>query len=214
MFWLNDFSVLYHHEKLLDFFPLQTDSYEERLNSLVRLAFYTSVSLYAYKSNPGYFYILGAAFVLTYLMYTVYPEQLENLQESHNGKTLPTLDNPFMNATMGDYLDTNENGRINDKSSAADILDPTVKAEVDVNFYSGSNVVRDVNDFFNRQSSEREFVSMPSTSVPHNREDFQNWLYKAPDTCKEDSNCLRYEDVRQKRPQFPDKFTNPSKIEK
>jgi hypothetical protein len=44
----------------------------------------------------------------------------------------------------------------------------------------------DPTDVFGRTQSQRQFVAMPSTSIPNDQGSYQNWLYKIPGkTCKE-----------------------------
>ena len=39
---------------------------------------------------------------------------------------------------------------------------------------------------FGRSQSQREFYTMPSTSIPNDQGSYQDWLYKIPGkTCKE-----------------------------
>ena len=66
----------------------------------------------------------------------------------------------------------------------------------------------------NKGGGRREFLSVPSTSIPDDREEFQNWVYKMPARCKEDSNCLVYEDLRANKPIFTNTFENSNKISK
>ncbi len=192
MFWGDDISILYRQDKLLDFFPDSSQTQAERLNSIVRLSFYTSLALSLHKSEYKYFLILVLGLVLTHYMYTPSGEGLENEKS-----TMPTINNPFMNATMGDYLDVDENGRIKDKPAAANPNEPEVRAKIDESFFTKS--ASDTSDIFNRKTGEREFYTVPSSGIPADREEFQNWLYKSPNTtCKQDSNCLGYEDIRRK----------------
>ena len=59
-------------------------------------------------------------------------------------------------------------------------------------------------------NSQRQFYTMPNTTIPNAQDDFAKWLYANPKTCKEDQEfCLRYEDVRAKRPVFVDPTQNP-----
>ena len=47
---------------------------------------------------------------------------------------------------------------------------------------------------------QRQFYTMPSTTIPNDQTGFAKFLYQLPTTCKEDSaQCLRYEDVRYSR---------------
>ena len=51
---------------------------------------------------------------------------------------------------------------------------------------------------------------MPWTTIPNKQDEFARWLYSSPKTCKEDQDyCLKYEDVRAKRPIFPNQDKNP-----
>lgn len=92
--------------------------------------------------------------------------------------TLPTARNPFMNVLVDEikYHPT--------RGAAASIYDPSVKVTLDdffrTEFYS------DPTDVFGRSQSQRQFVSMPSTSIPNDQDSYQKWLYKIPGkTCKE-----------------------------
>ena len=92
--------------------------------------------------------------------------------------TMPSPRNPFMNVLIDEV-------KYNPKRPEAASLDtPVVKATLDdffrVNWYS------DPTDVFGRNQSQREFITMPSTTIPSDRESYQNWLYKIPGkTCKE-----------------------------
>ena len=44
----------------------------------------------------------------------------------------------------------------------------------------------DPTDVFQHNQSQRTWVVQPSTSIPNDRDSFQNWLYRVPGkTCKE-----------------------------
>jgi len=131
-------------------------------------------------------------------------------EQNKNGKcTAPTLDNPFMNVTMKDYMNFDTDGSIVDRPPACDSSDPTVKNEIETNF--NNNLFKNTNDVFGKSSSQRQFFTMPYTQIPNDRESFQNWLYLSPATCKENSdNCLNYEDIRGKPQVFYNAFRNPN----
>ena len=68
----------------------------------------------------------------------------------------------------------------------------------------------DVNDVFGKMNSQRQFYTMPSTTIPNAQDDFAKWLYLNPKTCKEDQDfCLKYEDIRAKRPVMYNPNQNP-----
>lgn len=138
-------------------------------------------------------------------------EQFEG--ERHGEKsgtcTAPTVDNPFMNATMKDYMNFDKDGSIVDRPPACDPSSPSVKNEIETNF--NNNLFKDVNDVFGKSNSQRQFFTMPWTQIPNDRESFQQWLYLSPATCKENQdNCLRSEDLRSNRFIMPNPLRNPN----
>lgn len=209
-FWLNNPEILYENNNYLDFFPTTTSSISENLNSLFRLSIYISIALITYTKNFSWILIAGLGAITTFLLYTFNTvEDTDEFTLEINKKkdcTKPTLGNPFMNVT---FLDNLENPT---RPEACDVNDPEIKEDIDNKFYN--NLFRDTSDLFGKLNSQRQFYTMPSTTVPNDRESFQNWLYKSGPTCKESSdNCLRYEDVRYNRPVFPNPLQNPKKQE-
>lgn len=92
--------------------------------------------------------------------------------------TYPTAANPFMNVLV-DEVKYNPG-----RPSAASVQDPNVKVSLDDFFRT--EFARDPTDVFGRSQSQREFITMPSTSIPNDVDSYQNWLYKIPGkTCKE-----------------------------
>lgn len=127
-------------------------------------------------------------------------ENLENeiRGESSDMCTKPTIDNPFMNATMKDYMNFDSNGFIVDRPPACDPSDPDIKKMIDDSF--NNNLYKDVSDVFGKMSSQRNYFTMPWTTIPNKQDEVARWLYLSPKTCKEDQdNCLQYEDLRSKR---------------
>lgn len=230
-FWYHDMSIIIQSNRLTEFFPTNDQTLEERFNALVRLSLYSSLILYYYHRNYKYFSIFIGSLLLTYYIYTNDPEKslkdvdtlkskpqnqsqkeervesLENVEKAVCTK--PTLDNPFMNVTMKDYLNVDEKTQqMVDRPAACDTTDENVKRSVDEMF--NHNLFKDVNDVFGKMNSQRQFYTMPNTTIPNAQDDFAKWLYANPKTCKEDQEfCLRYEDVRAKRPVFVDPTQNP-----
>lgn len=229
-FWYNNFEILLKLERLTEFFPTQDQTLEEKFNSMVRLSFYCSIILYFYNDDIKYFAIFIGTLLLTYYIYTNRPkgenmdktnnvlppsslgliEKLENDKNSENIIcTEPTLDNPFMNVTMKDLLNQDpKTKKIVDRPPACNPNNPETKQQVDKYFYN--NLFRDVNDVFGKMNSQRQFYTMPWTTIPNAQDEFAKWLYLNKKTCKEDQDyCLRYEDIRAKRPEMYNPNENP-----
>ena len=51
----------------------------------------------------------------------------------------------------------------------------------------GYNLYRDVGDLYGKSNSQREFYTMPSTTIPNNQTSFAKWCYSVGPTCKEKS---------------------------
>ena len=48
-----------------------------------------------------------------------------------------------------------------------------------------SSLIRDVNDLFGKNNSQRHFYTVPGNSIPNDQDTFAKWLYATPKTCKE-----------------------------
>ena len=232
LFWYDDISIIWKFERLTEFFPTKDQTLEERLNSIVRLSLYCSIILFYYHNNSKYLSILVASLLFTYFIYknrskieigkgtlptrdgdTVKDKmvtQAKSIEKLENENcTVPTLDNPFMNVTMKDYTNVDpKTDKLIDRPQACDIKDPKIKLQIDNMF--NNNLYRDVNDLFGKFNSQRQFYTMPSTTIPSDRESFQKWLYLNPKTCKEDQDfCLKYEDIRNNKPTVYNPNENP-----
>lgn len=117
-------------------------------------------------------------------------EEIEEMEKKSCRR--PTPENPFMNTNIEDY----GNGSVPVACNADDV-------DINNDMTAGFNdkLFRDIEDLWERQSSERQFYSTPSRVYPNDQTEFANWLYRSPSTCKENQEgCLRYEDLRLKRP--------------
>jgi hypothetical protein len=92
----------------------------------------------------------------------------------------PTIDNPYMNVLLTDYTE-NPNREALSKLNAY----PNERLQKDIDDKFNYNLYRDVEDIFDRMSSQRQFYTMPVTTIPNEQGKFANWLYKTPPTCKE-----------------------------
>jgi hypothetical protein len=99
------------------------------------------------------------------------------------GRTYPTPENPFMNVLI------NEIGEYPKKPPAKYYASGEVKQKLEDRFEV--KMYGDPGDVWGRNQSQREFYTTPSTSIPNDRDSFQNWLYRIPGkTCKEGNNAI------------------------
>ena len=104
--------------------------------------------------------------------------QASNCDIEDDSMTMPSPRNPFMNVLI-DEIKYNPK-----RPQAAPVDSPIVKQTLDE--YFRVQWFSDPTDVFGKSQSQRQFITMPSTTVPNDRDSFQNWLYKIPGkTCKE-----------------------------
>ena len=101
----------------------------------------------------------------------------------------PTNQNPYMNINITDFNNENK------KDKSCDINNEEVKNDVIEKF--NQNLYRNVSDLYGKNNSERQFYTLPVTTVPNDQKGFAEWLYKTDDNCKYNGvNCLKYSDER------------------
>ncbi len=92
-------------------------------------------------------------------------------------ETRPAPANPFMNVLIPEIKYNPE------RPEAAPVDDPMVKQQLDDMFRT--NFFNDPTDVFGKSQDQRQFITMPSTSIPNDRESFMKWCYNiVPQNCK------------------------------
>lgn len=209
-FWYDDFSILFNKDRIIEFIPTKDMSINEKLNSLVRFTLYLSVILMITKDNYLYLYIFISGLLLTYLIFVFNDKKeefknlnkptLSNIEDVNEVESIqkedcrkPTNNNPFMNVLLSDDY---ENVR-----EACNYTDD-IKKDIDNKFYK--DIFNDVTNLYGRRTGQRNFYSMPSTTVPNDQEAFANWCYKVPKTCKEGNGGQCYTNLYNRLPNTGD----------
>lgn len=159
-FWFNDPAGLFTSSNWSSFVPTPNMTVPAALNAVVRFTVYFSVLLFAATGVPAYLGAIPLVAVVTLLLYRIFPatqRMKETFVSSHTGseRTLPSVDNPFMNAPLTDILDNPNRPR------AADITAPGVREQVNQTFAQTSNMYLDTTDVFDLIQSQRNFHSVP-----------------------------------------------------
>lgn len=189
-FWAEDITILYNKHRVVEFFPSNDMSISEKLNSITRFAVYIGILIAFYKKSSKYFIIPVLGLALTYIVWKYSdkesPEKFDPLYEKC---TESTPGNPFMNVLPTDYTENP------DRSKACNISDPEIAKIVNENFEVG--LFKNANDPFDNKNSQRQFYTMPSTTIPNDQNSFAEWLFNGgEDTCKDGNNCEVSEDLR------------------
>jgi len=183
IFWFKDAKILFNKDKLTHFVPTKTMTYNETLNAYTRLSIYLGVLLYMYSGKYHYLYIIIIGLISTYLIY----KKKENINEMFIEESkypvnyvLPTKNNPFMNPLMTDYIDNPTR-----KAYSAKFRPPNKEIDKRIKDTFNINLYKDLSDVFEKENSQRQYYTVPSTTIPNNQRTFANWLYNTPPTCKE-----------------------------
>lgn len=213
-FWINDPKVLL--DSYLDFIPTKNMSTNQKYNSITLFAIYVIILTLLFKSQSIIIIIMFVVIMSVIIMANVdNPNVITDSFQSDvgyidgnnkinftrttnkisNDSNLsytcrkPTPNNPFMNPNISDDV-------INDPI-ACNSDNENINNEVIKSF--NTDLYMDIDDVFDKKNSQRQFYTIPSTTIPNNQIDFANWLYKTSETCKENqAQCLRYEDIRYK----------------
>lgn len=192
-FWLNNIKILFQSDKLVDFFPTNDMSYNEKLNSIMRFGMYLSLILFLLKNNYLFFYIPIFLGVFTYFLHQQYLmqkqknirnrekfSQSDNIDNKKRCKSkvcqLPSYNNPFMNVLLPDI-------KYRPRRPSACRMNSNIKKDIEDKF--DINLYKDISDIYGKSNSQRQYYTMPSTTIPNDQEKFSRWLYATPETCKE-----------------------------
>ena len=193
-FWINDYRILFYKERLTDFFPIIEMTLIEKLNAIFRMSIYLSILLYLFTGNYLYLYIMIIVALFTCFIYYNQKDNLElyfnsdknssdnliekSILETEKNDIKPTVENPFMNINL--ITDNKEK-----ENAPPSWNNDTIQKDIEDKFTH--NLYRDVGDLYGKNNSQREFYTMPSTTIPNNQTSFAKWCYSVGPTCKEKS---------------------------
>jgi hypothetical protein len=197
-FWYEDPNILIQQDRLIEFFPHNDMTLYEKLNAIVRFAVYFALVVYAFKRQTKMFFFPLFVVGLTIFLFKNGYDPIENFTTKSNNPLKskfcqqPSDNNPFMNVLISDYTENPQ------KKPACDVNDKRVKKAIKDKFEN--NLYKNTVDIWGRNNSQREYYTMPNTTIPNDQINFANWLYKTPPTCKElTTHCTTEIDIRHNR---------------
>lgn len=160
-FWYDDLSVLFRKDTWSLFVPTPRMSVPEALNAVVRFSAYLSILLFLTSLDPWYLLIVPVVMGLTIFLRGWFPEakkMVEGFVSSYVGEdaTLPTPDNPFMNAQLTDILDNPDR-----PPAPADVTTKEVRDKINAAFAKTSNMYLDTTDVYDLVQAQRNFHTVP-----------------------------------------------------
>jgi hypothetical protein len=160
-FWYDDPSILFRSDTWSRFVPTPKMSVPDALNAVVRFSAYLSILLFLTSLDPWYLLIVPVVMGLTIFLRGWFPEakkMVESFVSSYVGedRTLPTPDNPFMNAPLTDILDNPDR-----PPAPADVTTKEVRSKINAAFAKTSSMYLDTTDVYDLVQAQRNFHTVP-----------------------------------------------------
>lgn len=160
--WYKNLFILFNNP--LDFIPQSDFNRIEKINALARLSIYIFIIIIIFKINYKFLSISIVIIIISLFLGTT--ENFESINDISCHK--PTVDNPFMNYTIGDLL-TNP-----DRPKACTYN--KVKKDIKKNFTS--KIFSDNSELWGKFISDRNFYTMPNTDIVNDQTGFALWCYR------------------------------------
>jgi hypothetical protein len=160
---------------LLKFWPTATQSADERVSASTRFVLYAMCIVYIINRDPRIFALGGIALAILYYMWTsnmikdgkmrstIGDARLSSVFRSN--VTLPSVENSMGNVLLTDYVDNP------DRPAAA--WYPSVRTQV-------QQAWSQIHPFERQRDAERNFYTMPASTIPNDQTGFAQAAYGKP----------------------------------
>ena len=185
--WYQDLPGLFTLRNYYIILPLQSLTFEEKLNAIVRFFVYFGIIMSLVRTNANHILWGIITLVITAIIYQYYTGTKFRIEKYLEGEDIDVIDNtvckrttvenPFMNPTVNEY------GTKTKYENACPITNEKINDKIDENF--NERLFQDCSDIYGKMASQRQFYTVPNTSIPNDQEGFAKWLYSTPPTCKE-----------------------------
>ena len=207
-FWLNNPMVLFNKDKIMEIWPLQNMTIEEKLNGITRLVLLLTILGYLITKNIK---IIVTGAITLFSLVLLYKMKMENILKSNikdlnikegftnpelykmlrKNFTEPTVTNPAMNVLLTE-IDDNPNRKTAAPSYNKVVendMNEKTKEFITNNFDDKTNIderlFKDLGDSFVFDQSMRTWNSTPNTSIPNDQKSFAEYCYGDMISCKD-----------------------------
>jgi hypothetical protein len=160
---------------ILKFWPTATQSADERVSATTRFVLYAMCIVYIINRDPRIFALGGIALAILYYMWTSNMVKDGKLRSTigdarlssvfRSNVTLPSVENSMGNVLMTDYVDNP------DRPAAA--WYPSVRTQV-------QQAWSQIHPFERQRDAERNFYTMPASTIPNDQTGFAQAAYGKP----------------------------------
>ena len=166
---------IFRSDELLNFWPSGTQTAKERTSATARFVIYASLLVFMINRDVRVLALGGLVLAILYYLYSANMIRDGKIRSAHGNTrlagplrdhvTMPSLDNPMGNVLMTDYTDHP------DRPAAA--WYPSVRQEV-------QNEWARIHPFERRRDAERNFYTMPNTTIPNDQTGFAQACHGKP----------------------------------
>ena len=174
-----DPKTVFKSSDLLTFWPTATQTADQRASATTRFILYAICIVYIINRDPRVFALGGVALAVLYYMWSTHMIKDGNLRSAIGDArhstifrpdvTLPTTENSMGNVLLSDYVDNP------DRPAAA--WYPSVRDKV-------QGAWSQIHPFERQRDAERNFYSMPATTIPNDQTGFAQAAYGKPFAAK------------------------------
>jgi hypothetical protein len=160
---------------IMKFWPTATQSADERVSATTRFVLYAMCIVYIINRDPRIFALGGIALAILYYMWTSNMIKDGKMRSAigdarrssifRSNVTLPTVDNSMGNVLLSDYVDNP------DRPAAA--WYPSMRTEVQQTWSQ-------IHPFERQRDAERNFYTMPASTIPNDQTGFAQAAYGKP----------------------------------
>ena len=206
-FWSQDPNVLLHRDYIFEFFPVDTMSYNQKLNAVTRMVVLLTALSFIVTQNVRILIIAGITIFAIYLLQReaakekkrreafespalTYLDQ-NGVDRPSNAFTAPDSHNPFSNVLVPD-IQYNPMKKpappAYNENVAKDILTQAKQMVIEANPGQptiADKLFQDLGNEFVFEQSMRPFHSNPATTIPNDQGAFADFCYGSMVSCKE-----------------------------
>ena len=190
MFWIDNLNELFNPV----LYPNINMTIEEKINAIIRLILFIGIIATLIFNDSRYILFILNIMLISILIYNYQMEKNRKIEKYLNDNDLdiinnekcvkPTQENPFMNPSLIGN---------NNKYDSCSIENEHIKDNID--YFFNKNVFRETDDIYDKSLLDRQFYTVPSTSIPNNREKLASWLYERGPSCKENNGEQCYDNL-------------------
>ena len=172
--WFEDPQQLTRSDQVLQFWPTNEQTPEDRINASSRFIIYACCIIYLTRRDPRIFVLGSTLLGVLYVMYKMIKEGYGiSVNGDERGCQMPTIDNPMGNVLMTDYTDAPN--RL--EACYASSVKPFIKNYLDDRIPYDAGRSRSPLPQYQRNASARQFVTAPVSNIPGDQTAFAEWCY-------------------------------------